>query len=223
MRGFAQIAYPLQRLTEKDRPFHWNEQCSEAFSSLKARLVSAPVLAYPQMHLPFILDTDASDFAIGAVISQISEEDSAEHTVAYASQSLTKPERRYCTTRKELLAVVHFDKHFHHYLYGRAFVVRTDHGCLQWLFNVKQPEGQLACWLEILSCYDMTIIHRPGRSHGNADGMSRIPCQQCGRVSADTQIRAASYSQGRLRHINCKTPDQGTILEQEREEDEAVQ
>ena len=96
---------------------------------------------------------------------------------------MTKAERRYCVTRKELYALVHFVKYFRHYLYGKKFTIRTDHGSLRWLMQYKNPEGQVARWLEILSSFDMKIIHRPGRSHRNADGMSGIRCKQCGMYS----------------------------------------
>ena len=94
---------------------------------------------------------------------------------------MTETERRYCATRRELLSVVTFVKQFHPYLLGRHFKLRTDHGSLVWLKNFKEPEGQLARWLERLQQYDFTIIHRRGRKHCNADAMSRIPCSQCGR------------------------------------------
>jgi hypothetical protein len=71
-------------------------------------------------------------------------------------------------------------KHFKHYLYGQKCIVRTDHGSLGWLLSFKYPEGQLARWLQVLSSYDMTIVHRPGRQHRYADALSRIPCRQCG-------------------------------------------
>jgi hypothetical protein len=71
-------------------------------------------------------------------------------------------------------------KHFKHYLYGKKIIVRTDHGSLRWLLSFKNPEGQMARWLQVLSSYDMTIVHRPGRQHRNADALSRIPCRQCG-------------------------------------------
>ncbi|CAC5410703.1 unnamed protein product [Mytilus coruscus] len=94
--------------------------------------------------------------------------------------TLSKTEGKYCVTRKELLAVVHFVKHFRHFLYGRTFVVRTNHSSLQWLMNFKNAEGQLARWLEVLSSYNMKIKHRPGNQHRNADALSRMPCKQCG-------------------------------------------
>ncbi|XP_038064778.1 uncharacterized protein LOC119735148 [Patiria miniata] len=172
--SFAEIARPLHKLTEKDKDFRWTHDCQLAFEQLKQRLTSALVLAYPKLDPEFILDTDASNSGIGAVLSQL--QDGQERVIAYASRALSKPERNYCVTRKELLAVVHFIKHFRPYLYGCRFLLRTDHGSLRWLFNFKEPEGQVARWLQVLAEYDFNIEHRPGRKHSNADAMSRRPC-----------------------------------------------
>ena len=95
-------------------------------------------------------------------------------------------------TRKELYALVHFVKYFRHYHYGKQFTIRTDHGSLRWLMQYKNPEGQVAKWLEILSSFDMKIIHRPGRSHRNADGMRRIRCKQCGMYS---EVQAEDFAE----------------------------
>ena len=178
IKGYAEIARPLHKLTELGVTFKWTEKCEEAFVMLKLALTSAPILAYPNVSLPFILDTDACDSGVGGVLSQV--QDGNERVIAFASRAMSKSERRYCVTRKELLAIVHFVKYFKHYLYGRRFLVRTDHGALRWLFNFRSPEGQVARWLEILSSFDFAIEHRAGRNHGNADGMSRRPCNQCG-------------------------------------------
>ena len=97
--------------------------------------MESPVLAHPDFTKPFIIDSDASDQAIGAVFSQ--NIDGHERMIAYASRRLTRSERRYCITRKELLALVHFVKYFRHYLYGKRFTVRTDHGSLRWLMQLK--------------------------------------------------------------------------------------
>ena len=105
--------------------------------------------------------------------------------IAYASRTLSKAERQYCATRRELLALIWGAQHFRPYLYGQRFVVRTDHNALKWLRNFKQPEGQVARWLEILSEYNMEIEHRPGRQHTNADAPSRSPCSQCGKDAED--------------------------------------
>ena len=93
--------------------------------------------------------------------------------MSYASKILGPTQRKYCTTRKELLAVIVFTRQFRHYLLGRSFTIRTDHHSLVWLMRFRNLEGQLARWLEELSQYDFQLIHRPGRLHGNADGLSR--------------------------------------------------
>ena len=182
IRNFADIAKPLHRLTEKTATFSWSEHCQHAFDELRRLLTSALILAFPDTAKHFTLDTDASGSGIGAVLSQ-TQEDGKERVVAYASRMLSKPECRYCTTRRELLAVVAFTKHFRPYLLGRKFTVQTDHGSLTWFRNFKQPEGQLARWIEQLQEYDFEVIHRRGVSHGNADALSRRPCPQCGRDS----------------------------------------
>ena len=123
----------------------------------------------------FVLDTDASGESIGAVLSQKSEEGD-EKVIAYYSKVLSRTERQYCVTRRELLAVVQAVSHFHRYLYGQNFKIRTDHSAHQWLLRFRHLEGQVARWMEILGEYDFKIEFRPGRGHQNADAMSRRPC-----------------------------------------------
>ena len=96
--GFAKVAAPLTALTEKGCDFEWTESCENAFQTLKCKLVEAPILAYPSRILedPFILDTDASDVGLGGVLSQV--QDGQEKVIAYASKTLSKPQRQYCTT-----------------------------------------------------------------------------------------------------------------------------
>ena len=126
------------------------------------------------------MDTDASTDGLGAVLSQQFKE--GERVIAYASRTLTKAERQYCATRKEMLALVWGIRQFRPYLYGRTFRARTDHNSLRWLHNFREPEGQVARWLEILSEYDFQVLHRPGLQHRNADALSRRPCKQCGQT-----------------------------------------
>ena len=176
--SFATIAAPMYQLTEAKSEFLWTSDCQAAFEHLKRLLCSAPILAYPLDQGQYTLDTDASLVGLGAVLSQ--EQDGEERVIAYYSRSLSKPERNYCVTRLELLAVVNAVKHFHTYLYGRRFTVRTDHASLKWLLNFKEPEGQIARFLEVLSMYfPFDVVHRPGAKHGNADGLSRRPCGDC--------------------------------------------
>ena len=141
---------------------------------MKNCLITAPILTYPNPNEDFILDADASNTGLGAVLSQI--QDGRERVIGYYSRTLNKAEKNYCVTRRELLAVVAPIEHFKYYLYGRRFLVRTDHSALQWLMNFKDVEGQLARWLQKLQQYDFAIAHRPGKSHLNADALSSRPC-----------------------------------------------
>ena len=173
----SSIAHPLNQLLGKNVKFDWTDDCKRAFIELKTALVSAPILGYPIPGLPYILDTDASNWGAGAVLSQI--QDGQERVVAYFSKSFCAAERNYCTTRKELAAVMKAVKHFRPYLYGRTFRLRTDHASLLWLLARSQPSDQICRWIEILSTFDYTPEHRPGVKHGNADGLSRGACTKC--------------------------------------------
>ncbi|GFX51321.1 retrovirus-related Pol polyprotein from transposon 412 [Trichonephila clavipes] len=190
---------PLHKLTESKQKFQWTKECEDSFLQLKEALTSSPILIYPQPDKPFILDTDASNESVGAVLSQ--EIDGQERVVAYWSKCLSKPERNYCVTRKELLAIVKAIEHFHHYLYGQKFLLRTDHASLTWLMNFRNTEGQVARWIQRLNEYYFDIRHHKGSSHGNADALSRRPCPEncrhCSRVEtkydyAIRQIRTST-------------------------------
>ena len=121
IRNFANIARPLQELTKKNHKFVRTEDCQSSFQELKERLMSPPILAYPESDGQLVLDTDASDYVAGAVLSQI--QDGQERVIAYGSKTFNKPERNYFVTRKELLAIVVFLKHFRPYLSGRPVMV----------------------------------------------------------------------------------------------------
>ena len=99
------LAKPLHRLTEKGREFTWTQESDQAFNTLKQKLTSAPVLALPNWSKSFLVDTDASETGIGAVLSQV-QDDGSECVIAYASRLLSKQERNYCVTRKELLLLL---------------------------------------------------------------------------------------------------------------------
>lgn len=174
IKQFAELAAPLYALTGvKNRKikFIWNETHQKAFDDLKQCMTTAPVMKIPNKYDLFVLDVDASNIAIGAELLQVVNNE--EYVIAYASFSLQETQRKYCTTRKELLAIVRFTQHFKHYLLGRKFLLRSDHASLTWLMKFKNADGQLARWLEILSQFDMIIEHRPGRLHVNADYLSR--------------------------------------------------
>lgn len=218
VQGFATIAAPLHCLLRKGEPFEWTQERREAFDSLKMALCQSPVLAPPDPHSTFLLDTDASDEGIGAVLSQPGSD--GEQVVAYYSRSLSKTERRYCVTRRELLAVVESVRHFRHYLCGLPFTVRTDHAALQWLLTFREPEGQVARWIEQLQAFNYSIQHRAGEKHANADALSRRPCAQEGCAHCDRrEQKEAELSSGSTEQCCTLVPVERTEWRRHQEAD----
>lgn len=114
VKDFAKIAKCLHALTSKHGKWEWTSECDKAFQCLKEKLVTAPILGYPDVNGGmFALDTDASNDLIGAVLSEI--QDGKETVIAYASRTLSSAEKNHCVTRKEMLALVYFVKHFKQY------------------------------------------------------------------------------------------------------------
>jgi len=202
--NYAQIACPLYRAEQKGDNLTWTAECEEAFRKIKRHLSHAPIPAFPRLDVPFILDTDASDSGLGAVLSQV--QDGQERVIAYAARALSKAERNYSTTRKELLALVWGSEHFETYLYGRRFLARTDHNALRWLRNFKSPKGQVARWLERLSDFDFEVQHRPGRLHNNADGLYRFPWDEQG-----TKLREVESKVAWIQSVNIETLSKESI------------
>ena len=168
-----QLPDPYTVSLPKGREFSWED----AFAQLRAALTTAPILALPDPGLSFIVDTDASDVGLGAVLSPGGA--GGERVVAHYSRSLSRPEHLYCVTRRDLLPAVEAFKHFRPYLYYQRFLLWMDHASLTWLLSFKEPEGQVARWIEALQDYDFEVQHRAGRLHSNADALSRRPCDDC--------------------------------------------
>ena len=124
--------------------FNWQQEQPLTFEELKERLVSTPMLAYPNFRAEagsFILDTDASQYqGIGAVLSQ-QQQDGTERVIAYGSRSLNEHEKNYCTTRLEMLGLVTYADYFRYHLLGRRFCIRAEHSSLRWLTSFKKPQG----------------------------------------------------------------------------------
>lgn len=168
---FSSVVAPLTQLLKKNKPFVWDDDCERAFRMIKERLISAPVLSCPNFELPFTIQTDASDFGLGAVLSQTHPE--GEKVVCYLSRSLTKAERKFSTTEKECLAVIFAIEKLRPYIEGTKFRVVTDHYSLKWLNNIKDPVGRIARWAVRLQQYDFEIVHRKGKDHVVPDTLSR--------------------------------------------------
>lgn len=143
IKDFSRIAAPLNKLLRKDELYDWKDKQQKAFDALKQRLMTAPILVYPNFEKPFVLYTDASGTGIGAVLSQIGNE-GKEHVVAYASRSMNKAEINYPITDQECLAIVWAIRYFQHYLELQPFMVVTDHSALKWLQTSKIPKGKRA-------------------------------------------------------------------------------
>jgi len=158
-------------LTRKDVPFNWTEEHQNSFDQLKRSLSKEPLHVYPDFSQPFIVACDASTKAVEAVLSQIREGE--ERPVAYCSRQLNSAETKYSVTELELLAFLFATKQFRCYLYGRKFIVHTDHRALKWLLNLQDPSSRHTRWAIKLSEYDFTVEHRLGTKMRHADALSR--------------------------------------------------
>ena len=206
IQSFATIAASLHELTQKDVSFRWTSECDHAFNLLKEKLTQAPILVYPQFGseaTPFILETDASDVGIAAVLQQDG------HVIAYASRALSKSEKNYSVIQKECLAIVYGTKQFRHYLLGRSFTVLTDHAPLQWL-SAQKMEGLLCWWALALQEYDFVVQYRKGSQNSNADALSRLP--SC-TVSATTAVVGVWEDRAALRLAQEQDPVLRKVIE----------
>nr|WP_253308879.1 reverse transcriptase family protein [Rickettsia endosymbiont of Ceutorhynchus assimilis] len=167
--NFASILAPLTQLMKKNARWSWNSACENSFRLIKEHLVTAPVLTCPDFDRTFTLQTDASNYGIGAVLTQQFEE--GEKVISYLSRSLTKQEQKYTVTEKECLAVIWSVEKLRHYLEHSHFKVITDHHSLLCLHRLKDPQGRLARWA--LRPYDFELIHRKGKDHVVPDFLSR--------------------------------------------------
>lgn len=176
MPNYSTVAKPLHEIQSNKSAFNWTEDCKTAFEQLKKLLSQEPVMAFPDFKKKFILETDASNFAIGAVLSQ--EGEKGRQVIAYFSKTMTKHQLNYSVTEKECLAVVKAVKHFRAYLHQREFDIWTDHQCLTWLKSMKEPTGRLARWIIDLSEFKFNIFYRSGKTNVAADTLSREPIVQ---------------------------------------------
>ena len=177
IKGFSQIAAPLFRLRKKGVEFVMGEAEMDAFERIKSALCESPVLRHPDFTLPFILQTDASGFGLGAVLSQEFKDDNpGEHPVAYASRTMKDAETRYSAFEKEALAITWAIKHFEQYLLCSKFRVMTDHKPLITMMSKQHENARVQNFVLKLQHYDFTVEYREGTSNGNADTLSRYPC-----------------------------------------------
>ena len=180
VKDYAEKAVPLTMLLKKDVKFFWDQPQQLAYEQLRKALIEYPCLGTIQRTGRLILDTDASDYALGAVLQQ--EQDGVERVLGYYSKSLNLAQTRYCTTKKELLAIKAGLETWDHYLQNPSepFLIRTDHAALKWLTTMSSHDRTLLRWATFISEYQYECEHRPGRHHTNADALSRVKIKPCG-------------------------------------------
>lgn len=170
---------PLHKLLTKGTHFQWKDSQQEAFEAVKSQLASSELLVHYDSELDLVLACDASPYGVGAVLSHRFK-NGTKRPIAYASRTLAVSERRYCHLDKEASAIIFGLKKFHQYLYGRKFVIYTDHKPLSYLFDSTRTVPQLASscvqrWALTLSAYTYTIEYKSGHTNCNADAFSRLP------------------------------------------------
>lgn len=177
IEGFAKLARPLSDLTKKEIPWTWGEDQLKAFEALKKAFTTAPILRIPDDENPFRLSTDASNFAIGAVLSQHSKDDQKWHPVAYFSKSLTQPERNYEIYDKEMLAIIRALEEYRHYLEGHPlkFEIWSDHQNLTYFKSAQNLTRRQARWALYLTRFNYSLHHKPGKTMQAEDPLSRRP------------------------------------------------
>ncbi len=170
---YSELTSSLTDLTKKEVPdtVPWTEQCQQAFTQVKAALCGGPLLHSPDFSLPFLLQTDASDRGLGAVLTQ--EIKGEERPVLYISRKLSKRETMYSTIEKECLAIRWAVLTLRYYLLGREFTLCSDHAPLQWLHRMKDTNARITRWYLALQPFKFKVIHRPGTQMIVADFLSR--------------------------------------------------
>ncbi|KAK1665507.1 hypothetical protein QYE76_053666 [Lolium multiflorum] len=172
IKDFSKISKPLTNLLQKDVPFVFDDDCKEAFETLKKALTTAPVVEPPDWNLPFEIMCDASDFVVGAVLGQ--RVDKKLNVIHYASKTLDAAQRNYATTEKELLAVVFACDKFRPYIVDSKVTIHTDHAAIRYLMTKKDAKPRLIRWVLLLQEFDLHIIDRKGADNPVADNLSRL-------------------------------------------------
>jgi len=170
---FVVKARPLTQFLHEDALAPMEDKVSrQAFKQLKSTFQVALILRTPDWNKPFLVYCDAFVEAVGSTLSQL-DENGHDHPIHFANKQLISAKKSYIVTELESLAVIFFLKKFHHYLLGYKAKIVTDHKALTYLVNKPNPSGQLVRWLLLMEEFDIDIVHRPGRRHGNVDGLTR--------------------------------------------------
>ena len=146
IKGYAQITAPMEKKLKKDIKFEWTPECQESLDILKEKMVTAPILVFPDWSKEFHVHVDASSIALGIVLAQ-SGEGNIDHPIYFASRKLSIAEKNYTTTEREGLAMVYALQKFQHYMLGSHFKMFTDHSALKYLVNKSVLGGRICRWM----------------------------------------------------------------------------
>jgi hypothetical protein len=226
IRGFSSIAKPIHDTTKNGKLFVWTDEAQKAMEELKSRLMSPPVLVHFDQESQITIRCDASGYGLGAVLMQKSSDPNKNGVIAYTSRTLSKSERNYATTHKECLAMIHAIKQWRYYLYGKHFLVITDHHALCWLMKTKDHNGQLARWSLILQEFTFTIQYESGKLHDDADCLSRnpIPAEEGAEDESEiptwpiSAVRGRRYAERLLAQHELVAPTYDVAREQREDE-----
>ncbi|KII70031.1 hypothetical protein RF11_01336 [Thelohanellus kitauei] len=185
--GFADIAQPLYRLLQKSHSWIWTNSCESSFEKLKEMIANITPLSYLKWEIPFRLSCDASDHGIGAVLSQ--KIHNVDRPVPFFSKILNSTQLRYCTTDREMLAIMLSIRKFRHYLLGKKFILLSDHNPLSYLKTMKHTNGCSTIWLMELEEYDFEFEFINGKRNVIADGLSRCASATLLESSVDLDIK----------------------------------
>lgn len=176
IKGFAQLAAPLTNLLKKvesgANPI-WTTKCEAAFQKLKEKLSTSFILIPPNWDKPFHIYIDASNIALGCVLSQ-KYDNNLDHPIYFASRQLIATEKNYTTTELEALGMIFAVQKFMHYLLDYSFIFYVDHDALKYLINKPDLSGRLARWVLLLQEFNFIIVVRLGKSHANVDHLSKL-------------------------------------------------
>ena len=176
IRNYSSVAAPLHALTSSKVKFSWTPEADQAFERLRVRFTTAPILTLPDPERQFIVEVDASDVGVGAVLSQISADDTKLHPCAYLSCKLSPSERNYDIGNRELLAIKVALEEWRHWLEGaqQPFIVWTDHKNLEYVRTAKRLNSRQARWALFFNRLNFCLSYRPGAKNGKPDALSRI-------------------------------------------------
>ena len=201
VKGFAEIVTPISELTKESIAFEWTDKCQKAFDEIKEKLMTAPILRTPDYDKEFTVTTDASDFAIGGVLSQ------EGHPVAFFSQKLHGAELNWTTHEKELFAVKEAITKWEHYLGQRHFKVLTDNRAVTYLHTQEKLSLKQARWLELFSRFNFEVVHVPGKDNHVADALSRRDDLQAN-IFAISAINNDNWLE-KVKKLSKKLPKEG--------------